>query len=113
MNDDGEVTGAHEFVDNAVDGGEELLEILGGAGFLRDAIESRAESFGALTSGNVAIVGVESVGSAGNDQGSGGEGDVEQGSVVAAALGFEGDLLAALEALGDPLGFGGAIGRKN
>ena len=32
---------------------------------------------------------------------------------MAAALGFEGDLLAALQALFDPLGFGSAIRRKN
>ena len=98
LDDDGEVAGTHEFVDDAVDGGEELLEILRGAGFLGDAIESRAESFGALAAGNVAIVGVESIRAAGDDQGSGGDGDVDQGSVTAAALGFEGDLLAAQQA---------------
>ena len=35
---DGEIAGAHEFVNDAVDGGEELLEILSGAGLLGDAI---------------------------------------------------------------------------
>ena len=47
----------HELVDDAVNGGEELLEILGGAGFFGNAIESGAESFGALALGDVAIDG--------------------------------------------------------
>ena len=113
VNGDGEIASAHEFVDDAVDGGEELLEILGGAGFFGDAIESGTESFGALALGDVAIDGVEGDGLAVDDQRSGGNGNVEQGSVLTAALGFEGDMFAALQALGDPFGFGGAIGRED
>ena len=113
VNGDGEVAGAHEFIDDAVDGGEELLEILGGAGFLGDAVESGAESFGALALGDVAIDGVEGDGLAVDDEGSGGNGNVEQAAVFAAALGFESEAFAALEALDDPLRFGGAIGGEN
>ena len=56
VNHDEEIAGTHEFVDNAVDGGEELLEILGSAGFLGNAIESRAECFGTLAPGNIGMV---------------------------------------------------------
>ncbi len=71
VNCDGEIAGGHEFVDDAVGGGEELLEILRGAGLFGDAIESGAEGFGALALGNVAIDGVEGDGAAFDDQGSG------------------------------------------
>src|SRR5207248_2075679 len=75
---DGKVAGADEFVDDAVDGGEELLEILYGAGFLGDAIKSGAESLGALAAGDVAIQGVEGGGATADDKGGGGNGNIEQ-----------------------------------
>ena len=43
---DGKVAGADEFVDDAVDGGEELLEILYGAGFLGDFFANCVQNFG-------------------------------------------------------------------
>ena len=104
VNGDGEVAGAHEFVDDAVDGGEELLQILRGAGFFGNAIESGAESFGALALGDVAIDGVEGGGLAIDDQRSGGNGNIEQGAVFAAALGFEGEAFAALRGIGRSIG---------
>ena len=113
VNGDGEVAGAHEFVDDAVDGGEELLQVLGGAGLFGNAIEGGAESFGALALGDVAIDGVEGGDFAIDDQRSGGNGNVEQGAILREALGFESDGLAALEALRDPMCFGGAIGRED
>src|SRR6266404_4209816 len=113
VDDDGKIAGAHEFVDNTVDGGKKLLEILRGAGLFSDAIESGAEAFGAFALGNVAIDGVEGNGLAVDDQRSGGDANIEQGAVFTAALGFESEGFAALEALGDPLRFGRAIGRKN
>src|ERR1700683_5148434 len=67
VNGDGKVAGTHEFVDDAVDGGEELLEILRGAGLLGEAIETGAESFGALALGNVVINGIEGSGASAND----------------------------------------------
>src|SRR5580658_4567274 len=108
-----EVGEAEQLRFGIVDGDGELLEVLGGAGLFGNAIESGAESFGALALGDVAIDGVEGDGLAVDDEGSGGNGNVEQGAVLTSALSFEGDVLAALEALGDPFGFGGALGGKN
>lgn len=59
VNGDGEVAGAHEFIDDAVDGGEELLQVLGGAGLFGNAIEGGAESFGVFALRDVAIDVVE------------------------------------------------------
>ena len=99
VNGDGEVAGAHEFIDDAMDGGEELLQILGCAGLFGDAIEGGTESFGALALGDVAIDGGEGGGLAIDDQRCVGDGNIEQGTVFGKALGFESDGLAALEAL--------------
>ena len=38
---------------------------------------------------------------------------MRSGSVMVAALGFEGDLLAAPQTRGSPIGFGGAVGRND
>lgn len=61
MNGDGEVAGESEFVDDGVNGGEELLQVLGGAGFFSDPVKGRAESFGALAFGDIAINRVKSL----------------------------------------------------
>ena len=82
-------------------------------GFFGDAIESGVEGFGALAIGDVAIDEVEGGAAAVDDQGSGGEGNIQQGAIAVAALGFESELFAALQTLRDPVGFGGAIGRKD
>src|ERR1700683_8385 len=111
VNGDREVAGGHEFIDDAVGGGEELLACLRGAGLFGDAIESGAERFGALALRDVTIDGVEGDSLAADDQGRGGDGDVDQRFVMAAALGFESDLLAAPQASGSPIGFRGAVGR--
>ena len=110
---DGEITSGHEFVDDAVDGGEELLEVFRSASLLGDAIQSGTEIFGALTIGNVAIDEVEGGAAAVDDQGSGREGNIQQGSIAVAALGFESKLFAPLQALRDPVRFGGAIRGKD
>ena len=70
---DGEIAGAEKFVNDAVDGGEELLQVLCGAGLFGNAIESGAERFGALARGDVAIQDIESGSTAADDQGSGGD----------------------------------------
>ena len=113
VNGDGKIAGAHEFIDDAMDGGEELLQVLGGAGLFGNAIEGGAESFGALALGDVAIDGGEGGGLAIDDQRRVGNGNIEQGAVFGKALGFESDGLAALEALHDPIGFGRAIRRED
>ena len=56
VNGDREVAGAHEFVDDAMNSSEELLEILGSAGFFGDAVEGRAQRLGALAFRDVAVV---------------------------------------------------------
>src|SRR6267154_2303707 len=113
MNGDGKVAGAHEFVDDAVNGGEELLKILCGAGFFGNAIESGAESFGTLALRDIAIYGVEGGGPAVDDKGGAGDRNVEQGSIFVAALGFESQAFGALQALHDPLRLGGPFWRKD
>ena len=77
-------------------GGKELLEILRRACFFGNAIQSGAESFGAFAAGDIAIHSAEGGGAATDDQGSGGNRDVEQSPVAAAAFGLEGNLFAAL-----------------
>ena len=42
VNGDGEITSGHEFVDDAVNGGEELLEILSGARLFRRCDRERS-----------------------------------------------------------------------
>jgi len=113
VNGDGEISGADEFIDDAVNGGEELLQILNGAGFFGNAIESGTESFGALALGDVAVDGVEGDGAAVDDERRSGDANVEQGAILTAALGFKSDIFAALQALDDPLGFQSAVGRKD
>ena len=109
----GKIARGHEFVDDAVNGGEELLQVLRHGSFFGHAVEGGVESFGALAIGYVAIKNVKGGGAAFDDQGRGGNGNIEQSSIAVAALGFERDLFAALEALRDPVRFGGAIGWKN
>ena len=77
MNGDGEIASRHEFIDDAVDGGKELLQIFGGAGFFCGAVERGVESFGALTIGNVAIDEVKAGATAIHNEGSGGNGNIE------------------------------------
>src|SRR6201999_1146949 len=107
VNGDGEIARAHEFVNDAVGGGEKLLKILRGAGFLRDAIKSGAKSFGAFALRDVAIDGIEGGDFAIESQRAGRDENIEQGAVFAVALSFESDVLAALQTLRNPFGFGG------
>src|SRR5580698_6876135 len=113
VNGDGKIARRHEFVDDAVDGGKELLQILSGAGFFGDGKESGIQSLGALAIGDIAIDEVVGCTAAVDDQGSGGERDIEQGSVAVATLSFEGKRFATLQTLCDPLRFRGAIWGKN
>ena len=113
MNGDRKIAGRHEFIDDAVDGGKELLQILSGAGFFRGTVESRVESFGALAIGNVAVDEVKASAAPVDQQGSGGNGNIEQSSIAVTALSFEANLFAALQALRDPVKFGSTLGRKN
>src|SRR5208337_1835586 len=97
---DVEVSGVHQLIDDAVYGGKELLQFVGAAALLGDAVECGTQRFDAPAVRNIVIASIEAGHLPIQQQRRTRQGNIEQGSIFFSALGFQGDALTSGERLG-------------
>ena len=96
---DVEVAGIHQLTDDVVNGGEKLLQILGGLAARGNGVQGGIQFLGALLLGDVAIGGVGAHGLAVHRDRRGGEENLNQGAVFPLAAGLQLQLVLRLDGL--------------
>ena len=99
---DVEIPRVHQLIDNGVHSGEKLLQVVGAAALLGDAIERRTERFHPLAVGDVAVAGVEARHFSVQQERRTRQGNIEQSTIFFSAPGFKGDALASRDCVGHP-----------
>ncbi len=110
---DVEVPRVHQLIDNAVHGGEELLQIVSAAALFGDPVERRTQRLHPLAIGDVVVSGIEARHLPIQQQRRARHGNIEQGSIFFSALRLQSDAFASGQRLRHPSRLRQTVGRHH